>query len=111
MSLSIWFLMIAKSSFEVSKLVALIVFSFNINILPLSESLLWLTCNHDSKKLSFLYLSTFPLAWSEDPNDPNSITDNTRKLGLVVCRGTQVSLISPEDGMEEIANPFLGDDE
>lgn len=46
-----------------------------------------------------------------DPNDPNSITDNTRKLGLVVCRGTQVSLISPEDGMEEIANPFLGDDE
>ena len=27
-------------------------------------------------------------------------------LGLVVCRGTQVSLICPSDGMEEIANPF-----
>jgi hypothetical protein len=24
----------------------------------------------------------------------------------VVCRGTHVSLISPADGMEEIANPF-----
>ena len=46
-----------------------------------------------------------------DPNDPSVITENTRKLGLVVCRGTQVSLISPEDGMEEIANPFIGDDE
>jgi hypothetical protein len=30
----------------------------------------------------------------------------TRPLGLVVCRGTQVSLICPADGMEEIANPF-----
>jgi len=24
-----------------------------------------------------------------------------------VVRGTQVSLVSPEDGMEEIANPFI----
>lgn len=46
-----------------------------------------------------------------DTNDPSVMTGNTRKLGLVVCRGTQVSLISPEDGMEEIANPFVGDDE
>jgi hypothetical protein len=34
-------------------------------------------------------------------------TDKTRKLGLTVVRGTQVSLISPQDGAEEIANPFL----
>jgi len=35
-----------------------------------------------------------------------------RNLGLVVCRGTQVSLVHPEDGAEEIANPFLpADDE
>lgn len=33
--------------------------------------------------------------------------DKTRKLGRVVIRGTQVSLISPQDGAEEIANPFL----
>jgi U6 snRNA-associated Sm-like protein LSm7 len=35
------------------------------------------------------------------------ITNDTRKLGLVVIRGTQVSLVSPKDGMEEISNPFL----
>mmetsp|Transcript_3929 Transcript_3929/g.5169 ORF Transcript_3929/g.5169 Transcript_3929/m.5169 type:complete len:133 (-) Transcript_3929:228-626(-) len=51
-----------------------------------------------------------------DPHDPNyRITNETRKLGLVVIRGTQVSLVAPEDGMEEIENPFLeadgGDDE
>jgi len=41
-------------------------------------------------------------------DDPAKITNKTRKLGLVVVRGTQVSLVSPEDGLEEIANPFLG---
>jgi U6 snRNA-associated Sm-like protein LSm7 len=46
-----------------------------------------------------------------DPDDQYKITDNTRTLGLVVCRGTQVSLISPSDGMEEIANPFTEDAE
>jgi U6 snRNA-associated Sm-like protein LSm7 len=43
-----------------------------------------------------------------DPEDPEQITGKTRHLGLVVIRGTQVSLVSPEDGLEEIANPFLG---
>ena len=61
-----------------------------------------------------------------DPDDPYRLTDKTRKLGLVVCRGLQVrapaspprprprrraapqvSLVSPVDGMEEIANPFI----
>jgi len=42
-----------------------------------------------------------------DLNNPNTITGKTRKLGLVVVRGTQVSLVSPEDGMEEISNPFI----
>jgi len=48
-----------------------------------------------------------------DPKDPQmSVTDETRKLGLVVVRGTQVSLVFPQDGVEEIANPFVaGDDE
>ena len=45
-----------------------------------------------------------------DPDDLNNITDKTRKLGLVVIRGTQVSLVSPEDGTEEIANPFMSND-
>lgn len=46
-----------------------------------------------------------------DPNDPEQVTSQTRKLGLVVIRGTQVSCVSPEEGTEEIANPFLGGEE
>jgi len=42
-----------------------------------------------------------------DPEDPYKITDKTRNLGLVVCRGSAVMCLYPTDGMEEIANPFL----
>merc|ERR1712071_167218 len=45
-----------------------------------------------------------------DQTDSQKTTNVTRKLGLVVVRGTQVSLVSPEEGMEEIANPFLSND-
>jgi len=31
----------------------------------------------------------------------------TRDLGLVVLRGPTITLLSPADGHEEIANPFL----
>jgi U6 snRNA-associated Sm-like protein LSm7 len=41
-----------------------------------------------------------------DPKDLSQVTDKTRQLGLIVVRGTQISLISPSDEMEEIANPF-----
>jgi U6 snRNA-associated Sm-like protein LSm7 len=41
-----------------------------------------------------------------DPEDPFKITDRTRELGLIVCRGTAVTLICPIDGMTEIENPF-----
>ena len=41
-----------------------------------------------------------------DPEDSTKITTNTRKLGLVVCRGTVVMTVSPTTGIEEIANPF-----
>ncbi|KAK2762171.1 Sm-like protein lsm7 [Arachnomyces sp. PD_36] len=34
-------------------------------------------------------------------------TETTRSLGLIVARGTLLVLISPLDGSEEIANPFL----
>ena len=51
------------------------------------------------------------IEYLRDPEDMYRVTNNTRKLGLVVCRGPQVSLISPSDGMEEIENPFLDDDE
>ncbi|KAI0370836.1 U6 snRNA-associated Sm-like protein LSm7 [Pilatotrama ljubarskyi] len=32
---------------------------------------------------------------------------STRNLGLVVLRGPTITLLSPVDGFEEIANPFL----
>merc|ERR1712224_525462 len=41
-----------------------------------------------------------------DPEDSSKITNNTRKLGLVVCRGTVVMTVSPTSGIEEISNPF-----
>eukprot|EP00897_Mesotaenium_endlicherianum_P008990 jgi/Mesen1/8119/ME000436S07358 len=42
-----------------------------------------------------------------DSDDPLKTSDQTRNLGLIVCRGTAVMLVSPTDGTEEIANPFL----
>lgn len=42
-----------------------------------------------------------------DPDDPYKLSDDTRHLGLVVCRGTAVVLICPLDGMEAIPNPFV----
>jgi hypothetical protein len=53
----------------------------------------------------------FPCNVLLDPDDLSKITETTRKLGLVVVRGTQVSLVSPQDGMEEIANPFIAADQ
>ncbi|KAH3916767.1 hypothetical protein HBI56_049940 [Parastagonospora nodorum] len=34
-----------------------------------------------------------------------------RKLGLIVARGTLLVVISPVDGSEEIANPFMQEEE
>ena len=41
-----------------------------------------------------------------DPEDPFTLTDETRSLGLLVCRGSAVMLIMPLEGTQEIANPF-----
>jgi len=41
-----------------------------------------------------------------DPSDPNLLTDRTRTLGVTVCRGSNVMLVCPEEGREQIANPF-----
>ncbi len=58
-----------------------------------------------------MYLISHRFLIHTDPEDSEKVTDQTRKLGLVVVRGTQVSLVSPQDGVEEIANPFLAADE
>ncbi len=41
-----------------------------------------------------------------DPADASKLTDSTRKLGLVVLRGTSITFICPETGYIEIDNPF-----
>lgn len=43
-----------------------------------------------------------------DPTDPLRTTADSRALGLIVCRGPQVTVVVPEDGMTEIPNPFTG---
>jgi U6 snRNA-associated Sm-like protein LSm7 len=37
----------------------------------------------------------------------------TRNLGLIVCRGPNITVVCPDDGMREIDNPFVagGDEE
>ncbi|GKZ00088.1 hypothetical protein MPSEU_000962200 [Mayamaea pseudoterrestris] len=40
-------------------------------------------------------------------DESHQVTDQKRRLGLVVIRGTQVSVVAPNDGVEEIANPFV----
>lgn len=45
-----------------------------------------------------------------DQDDPLKTTDQTRPLGLIVCRGTAVMLVAPIDGTDEIPNPFLNPD-
>lgn len=42
-----------------------------------------------------------------DQEEPFKLAEETRSLGLVVCRGTSVVLICPQDGMEAIPNPFI----
>lgn len=41
-----------------------------------------------------------------DPYDPYKLSGETRKIGLVVSRGTAVIMIAPMDGAQQIANPF-----
>eukprot|EP00899_Mesostigma_viride_P000969 jgi/Mesvir1/10873/Mv14213-RA.1 len=45
-----------------------------------------------------------------DPDDALKLLNETRHLGLIVCRGPSVMLVSPTDGTDEIANPFVGQD-
>lgn len=42
-----------------------------------------------------------------DTDDSYRVTENTRTLGLLVCRGPAVTVVCPQDGHEVIQNPFL----
>uniref|UniRef100_A0A146LR74 U6 snRNA-associated Sm-like protein LSm7 n=1 Tax=Lygus hesperus TaxID=30085 RepID=A0A146LR74_LYGHE len=48
--------------------------------------------------------------YMRDADDSYKLTEETRTLGLVVCRGTSVVLICPVEGMESIPNPFVAQD-
>lgn len=41
-----------------------------------------------------------------DPEDDSILTEETRDLGTVVVRGTQMLTLSPFEGTELIENPF-----
>lgn len=45
-----------------------------------------------------------------DSEEGCSVTENTRKLGLVVCRGPAVTVVCPQEGHEPIKNPFTNTD-
>ena len=47
----------------------------------------------------------------KEASDSYTPTGKVRKLGLMVCRGPAVMLISPMEGREEVANPFEADDD
>ena len=47
----------------------------------------------------------------KSPEDAYKLLDETRSLGLTVCRGTSVMLVCPTDGFEEISNPFLEEEQ
>jgi U6 snRNA-associated Sm-like protein LSm7 len=40
-----------------------------------------------------------------------SAAPTTRYLGLVVCRGTNITVVGPDDGFSQIANPFVDEEE
>jgi U6 snRNA-associated Sm-like protein LSm7 len=42
-----------------------------------------------------------------DGEDPMKLSGDVRNLGLMVCRGIAVMLVSPMDGTEAIENPFV----
>ncbi|XBI01543.1 hypothetical protein VPH35_130295 [Triticum aestivum] len=46
------------------------------------------------------------IEFEREQDDPLKLSTKTRQLGLIVCRGTAVMLVSPTEGTEEIKNPF-----
>ncbi|KAJ6657344.1 hypothetical protein lerEdw1_002711 [Lerista edwardsae] len=47
------------------------------------------------------------MKYMRGPDDQYKLTEDTCQLGLVVCRGTSVVLICPQDGVEAFPNPFI----
>lgn len=47
------------------------------------------------------------IEYLRDPDDTYKVTNETRNLGLSVCRGTGIVVVTPQDGHESIPNPFI----
>ncbi|KAK0407680.1 hypothetical protein QR680_003526 [Steinernema hermaphroditum] len=47
------------------------------------------------------------IEYLRDSSDPSVLSQETRSLGLIVARGTSITVISPNDGVEGIENPFI----
>jgi U6 snRNA-associated Sm-like protein LSm7 len=45
------------------------------------------------------------------PDDPYKLTDEKRKLGLVVARGPSIMLVMPTEGRTEVDNPWAAPEE
>lgn len=41
-----------------------------------------------------------------EPDDLYSLTDESRSLGTVVCRGVAIMTVNPVEDMVEIQNPY-----
>lgn len=67
---------------------------------------LWMVGAAAARLAPFLHLAAPRTPTPTDPEDPMRVTDQSRALGLIVCRGTSVMLVVPTAGTEEIANPF-----
>lgn len=52
-------------------------------------------------------LSVFIFDIFIDPDDSGKSTEDTRPLGLVVCRGNTIIAVCPVEGTEAISNPFI----
>lgn len=48
---------------------------------------------------------------ADSPSPDEEGNESFRSLGLIVARGTLLVLVSPVDGSEEIANPFVQADD
>ena len=41
-----------------------------------------------------------------NPLNPAVLSGETRELGTLIARGPTIAIVSPEEGMEQIASPF-----
>lgn len=70
------------------------------------DQLMNLVLDDVKEKMRGMFYS--PILEAQELTDADeSGKEATRSLGLIVARGTLLVLISPADGSEEIANPFV----